>query len=78
MYLIVGEFTVKTQEPGVLKEDQESAMQSTGRIFTEDDGLQFQAEASFNTCDGVCRPLCLHFRNTSNHTLMQVTYYINA
>ncbi len=78
MYLIVGEFTVKTQGPGVMKEDQESAMQSIGRIFTEDDGLQFQAEVSFNTRDGVCRPFCLHVRNTSNYTLREVTNYVNA
>ncbi len=37
---VVGEFTVKTQGPGVLNEDQESEMQSIKEEFTEETSLQ--------------------------------------
>ncbi len=70
LYHTVGEFTVKTQGPGMMNEGQESEMQSIEEKCTEENNLQLHpAEVSFNTLDGVRRPLSLHVRNTSNHTL---------
>ncbi len=44
-----------------MNEDQESEMQSIEEKFTEENSLQFHlAEVSFNTPDGVRRPLCVH------------------
>ncbi len=56
-FTFVGEFTVKTQGPGMMNKDQESEMQSTEEKFTEENSLQFhqQKSASPLSMEFVCR-----------------------
>ncbi len=51
-------------------------MQSIEEKFSEENSLQFQAEVSFNTRDGVRRPLCIHSQYNTNYTLTEVTNYV--
>ncbi len=59
----------------MMNKDQESEMQSIEEKFTEENSLQFQAEVSFNTRDGVRRPLCVHVPDT---IVIEVTNYVNT
>ncbi len=57
--------------PGVLKEEQESVMQSIEEQCTEEHSLQKSASA-------VRRPLCVHVPDRNSYTLTKVTNYINT
>ncbi len=63
----------------MLNEDQESEMRSIKKKFTEENKFAVSsAEVSFNTRDGVRRPLSVHVLDTSNYTLTEVTNYVNT
>lgn len=54
-YVCVGEFTVKTQGPDMMNEDQESEMHSIKEKFTEEHGLQFHQQKSVLSMEFVGR-----------------------
>ncbi len=62
----------------MLNENQESRDAIQLKKFTEENCLQFQAEVSFNTRDGVRRPLCFTIQNHHNYTLTEVANCIKA